>query len=157
MVLTRLVAWLVGVMALFWVVLVPIFERFAPPRVVRAYQRLTMPMFRPWAGIVPGWAVIETTGRKTGLPRRTPVAARIKEDACWVVAGIGRKTNYVRNIEAAPRVRVRTHGRWYAGTAHLCPDDEARKRSLRLNPVNGLFLWLAGGDQLTVRIDLDPA
>jgi len=156
-VLTRLIAWLVGGMTVFWVVLVPIFERFAPARVVRAYQRLTMPMFRPWAGIVPGCAVIETTGRKTGLPRRTPVAARRKDDACWVVAGIGRKTHYVRNIEADPRVRVRTLGRWHTGTAYLCPDDNATKRSLRMNPVNGLFLWLAGGDQLTVRVDLDPA
>jgi deazaflavin-dependent oxidoreductase (nitroreductase family) len=142
-------------LALFWFVVVPLFERFAPPRVVRAYQRLAMPLFRSSAGFVPGFGVVETTGRRTGLPRRTPVGGHRKDGSFWLVAGIGRGTFYVRNIEANPRVRVKHLGRWRSGTAHLCPDDDARKRMFRVNPVNGVFLWLAGGDGLTVRIDFD--
>jgi deazaflavin-dependent oxidoreductase (nitroreductase family) len=151
----KLVLIVLGSLAFFWLVAVPVFERFAPPHVVRAYQRLAMPLFRSSAGFVPGFGVIETTGRRTGLPRRTPVGGRLYGDTFWFVAGIGRGTYYMRNIEADSRVRVKALGRWRTGTAHLCPDDDARKRMLRVSPVNGLFLLIAGGDHLSVRVDLD--
>ncbi|MGH7859775.1 MAG: nitroreductase/quinone reductase family protein [Candidatus Binatia bacterium] len=149
--------WLVVVLAVvgFWWVLVPLFERFAPPAAVRAYQRLTNTFLRPMAGWVPGFALVETTGRRTGLRRRTPVGGRRQNDTFWFVAGIGRRTRYVRNIEANPRVRVKRLGRWHAGTARLCPEDDWRRRMFRVNPTNGLFLWIAGGEGMTVRVDLD--
>jgi deazaflavin-dependent oxidoreductase (nitroreductase family) len=142
--------------AIFWLLLVPIFERLAPIEVVRSYQRLTMPFFRLLNGVAPGFGVVETTGRKTGRRHQVPVGGRLVDDTFWFVAGIGRRANYVRNIEANPRVRVKIYGRWRSGTAYLCPDDDARKRMLRVSPINGAFLWVAGGDQLTIRIDLDP-
>ena len=40
------------------------------------------------------------------------------------------------------------------GTAHLLPEDNPRRRLLRLNPMNSLFLWIAATEPLTVRIDL---
>lgn len=147
--------WVAIAIGLFWVVAVPLFERIAPPRAVRAYQRLTAPLFLPAAGFVPGWGVVETIGRRSGRPRRTPVGGRRTGSVFWLVAGIGRRTNYVRNIEADPRVRVKTLGRWWTGTAVLCPDDHAVRRAFRVSPVNGLFLWIAGGDHLSIRIDLD--
>jgi deazaflavin-dependent oxidoreductase (nitroreductase family) len=82
---------------------------------------------------VPGFGVVETVGRRTGLPRQVPVGGRLSGDTFWLVAGIGRRANYVRNIEANPRVRVKVHGRWRSGTAHLCPDDDPRKRMLRMS------------------------
>jgi deazaflavin-dependent oxidoreductase (nitroreductase family) len=140
---------------LFLEVVVPLLERLAPTGVVRAYQRLTAPLFRPGAGLVPGFGVVETTGRRTGRTRRTPVGGRVQGGSFWLVAGIGRRANYVRNIQANPRVRVKALGRWRSGTAHLCPEDDARRRMFRISPVNGFFLWLAGGDRLTIRIDLE--
>jgi deazaflavin-dependent oxidoreductase (nitroreductase family) len=139
----------------FWFVGVPLFERFAPRDVVRAYQRLTMPFFRAGIGIVPGFGLVETIGRRTGLRRVTPVGGRIDGDTFWFVAGAGRDAFYLRNIEAEPRVRVQTLGRWYTGTATILETDDAAKRMFWVNPFNGLFLLLAGGDRLTVRVDLD--
>jgi len=139
----------------FWFVLIPLFERFAPPAIVRRYQRLTTPLFRTSAGFCPGFGVLETIGRKTGLPRQTPVGGKVKGDTFWFVAGIGKKTFYMRNIEANPRVRVRALGRWRAGTAHPCPEDNWKRRRFTVSPINGVFLWIAGGTGLTVRIDLD--
>ncbi|MGH2726513.1 MAG: nitroreductase/quinone reductase family protein [Actinomycetota bacterium] len=138
------------------VIAIALFERVAPRRLVRAYQRnLGNPLFRASAGIVPGWAVIETIGRRTGLPRRVPVGGRLRGNSFWLVAGAGRDSHFVRNIEADPRVRVRVHGRWLPGVAHVIAGDDARRRLLRLNPVNGMFVWIAGTDLLTLRIDLD--
>jgi deazaflavin-dependent oxidoreductase (nitroreductase family) len=151
----KLVLIVLGSLFAFWFVVVPLFERFAPTRVVRAYQRLAMPLFRTSAGLVPGFGVIETKGRRTGLPRRTPVGGRLRGDTFWFVAGIGRRTYYMRNIEADPHVRVKALGKWHSGIAHLCPEDNANKRMFSVSPINGFFLLLAGGDHLSVRVDLD--
>jgi len=144
----------VGALVVFWFVGVPLFERVAPRRVVQRYQRLAAPMFRGAAGIVPGFGLVETTGRRSGLLRRTPVGGRLRGDVFWFVAGIGRETFYVRNIEANHRVRVKTLGRWRSGTAQLVETDNATRRMFWVNPANGFFLLLAGGRRLTVRVDL---
>jgi deazaflavin-dependent oxidoreductase (nitroreductase family) len=69
----------------------------------------------------PGYALLETTGCKTGKARRTPVGdARVGKEF-WVVAEHGMKAGYVRNIAANPRVRLKLrHGilaRWHKGGA----------------------------------------
>jgi deazaflavin-dependent oxidoreductase (nitroreductase family) len=134
-----------------------LYERLAPRRWVRGFRnQLGNPLSRPSAGVTPGWAVIETIGRRSGLPCRVPVGGRLRGDSFWLVAGDGRRAHYVRNIECDPRVRVRVHGRWRNGTAHLLPDDSPRRRLLRLNPANSLFIWIAGVDLLTIRVDLEP-
>ncbi|HEX2292769.1 MAG TPA: nitroreductase/quinone reductase family protein, partial [Gaiellaceae bacterium] len=85
------------------------------------------------ARLVRGWSLLETTGRKSGLPRRTPVGNGLVGDTFWIVAAHGRNAGYVRNIAAQPRVRVFVGGRWRAGTAHPLPDDDPLERQ-RLLP-----------------------
>jgi deazaflavin-dependent oxidoreductase (nitroreductase family) len=135
-----------------------LFERLAPRPWVVAFRRAMNPLYLPLAGRAPGWAVIETVGRRSGKPRLTPVGGRLSADAYWLVAIDGRQAQYVRNIESNPVVRVRVHGRWRAGRARLLSDDDPNRRLWRLNPVNSLFLWTYGGlDPLTIRIDLQPS
>src|SRR3954453_2738612 len=55
----------------------------------------------------PGDALLETTGRRTGRRRVTPVCDGFDGNNFWVVAQHGRGTDYVRNIEANHRVRVK--------------------------------------------------
>jgi deazaflavin-dependent oxidoreductase (nitroreductase family) len=110
------------------------------------------------AGLVPrGWALLETTGRRSGAPRRVPVGDGLRGDAFWIVAEHGRHAAYVRNIEHDPRVRVRVRGRWRTGTAHVLPDEDPRAllRALR-RPLNDAALVLMASEPLVVRIDLDP-
>ena len=83
-------------------------------------------------GIVPpGYALLETIGRKTGKARRTPVGDGWIGYQFWLVAEHGMKAGYVRNIAANPRVRLKLrHGlraRWHTGTAQVLPDDDARE------------------------------
>ena len=70
--------------------------------------------------------MLETTGRRTGLARRTPVVSRLDDDTVWLVAEYGRRAAYVRNLEADARVRVKVRGRWRRGTAHPLPGDDPR-------------------------------
>lgn len=136
-------------------------------RVVTFIQkRLFNPVVRPALerGLrVPGYAVLETTGRRSGEPRRTPVGDGLDGDTFWIVAEHGRRAAYVLNIEADPRVRVRVRGRWREGTAVLLPDDDPRERQRTLakgRPAvrfNAAAVRTFGTDLLTVRIDLDRA
>src|SRR3954470_22947499 len=55
----------------------------------------------------PGDALLETTGRRTGRLRVTPVCDGLEGDTFWIVAQDGRSADFVRNIDANPRVRVK--------------------------------------------------
>ena len=55
----------------------------------------------------PGYALLETTGRKTGSPRRTPVGDGRLGKEFWTVAEHGMKAGYVCNIAGTPRVRLK--------------------------------------------------
>jgi deazaflavin-dependent oxidoreductase (nitroreductase family) len=152
----KIIGIVVGALALFWVVVVALFERFAPRRIVRYYQRhIGGPMFMKSAGVIPGWGVVETTGRRTGMARGTPVGGRLDGRTFWLVAGDDRRADYIHNLIAEPKVRVRTRGRWHVGRAVLCPDDDARRRAVWANPINGVFLRLANTRAISVRVDLD--
>jgi deazaflavin-dependent oxidoreductase (nitroreductase family) len=122
-------------------------------------KRVLNPLVRPAIerGIAPpGWAILETTGRRTGQPRRTPVGDGRRGDVFWIIAEHGRRAAYVRNIEANPRVRVYTGRRWRSGTAHVLDHDDPLARQRDLNRLNAFFVRTAGTELLTVRIDLDP-
>jgi deazaflavin-dependent oxidoreductase (nitroreductase family) len=127
-------------------------------RIVKPFQkRVLNPVVKALVrrGVVGGWAILETTGRKTGGARETPVGNGLIGDTFWVVAEFGRRAAYVRNIAADPRVRVCVRGRWRAGTATLLPDDDPRERQRTLPRLNALAVRAAGTDLLTIRVDLE--
>jgi deazaflavin-dependent oxidoreductase (nitroreductase family) len=108
-------------------------------------------------GLLRGWAIIETTGRKSGRPRRTVVGNGLQADTFWIVAEHGRRAGYVRNIEADPRVRVNVRGRWRSGTARPLPDDDPRERQRRIGRrLNAAAVRAMGTELLSLRVDLDP-
>jgi deazaflavin-dependent oxidoreductase (nitroreductase family) len=121
--------------------------------VVRALFRLGLP--------APGTAILETTGRKSGRPRRNPVTNGLDDGVFWIVAEHGRRASYVRNIEANPNVRLRIGRRWRKGTARLVPDDDPRERLRYIasrRPVarlNTATVSLMQTDLLTIRIELN--
>lgn len=132
----------------------------AKARAVRWVQKyLVNPPVRALfaAGLVPRThALLETTGRRSGLPRQNPVGNGLDGDTFWIVAEHGRRADYVRNLEADPRVRVKIGRRWRSGTASILPDDDPRARLDRLGRrVNALMVRAVGTDLLTIRIDLD--
>lgn len=113
----------------------------------------------------PGDALLETTGRRTGSPRRTPVCDGLDGENFWLVAQRGHRADWVRNIQANPRVRVKVRTGsgvgWRAGTACILDDDDPRERRRligRGNLARRLCMGASaamGTDPLTVRIDLD--
>lgn len=82
-----------------------------------------------WAlrrGLAPrAYALLETTGRRAGLPRQTPVGNGLNGQTFWLIAAHGQQADYVRNIAADARVRIKVGGRWRQGVAVPLPDDDA--------------------------------
>jgi deazaflavin-dependent oxidoreductase (nitroreductase family) len=120
-------------------------------------NRLTRAALR--RGLAPhAFALLETTGRRTGRLRHTPVGNGLIDDTFWLVAAHGEQADYVRNLLANPRVRVKVGGRWRTGTAQVVTGDDVAARSRTLP-----YQWDAALNRLlattpiTIRIDLDDA
>ncbi|MEU4674757.1 nitroreductase/quinone reductase family protein [Amycolatopsis sp. NPDC023774] len=113
----------------------------------------------------PGDALLETIGRRTAQPRITPVCDGTDGDTFWIIAQHGRSADYILNIEANPRVRVKgslTRTGWRSGTAHILDNDDPSERVRILSRSNrwlSLCLQASGSvatNPLSVRVDLDP-
>ena len=114
-------------------------------------------------------ALLETTGRRTGQARRTPLGNGLVDDTFWAIAERGLQADYVRNLQVEPRVRVKVGGHWRVGTATVLADDDVRARVrtiLAANPsiarradakLLDTSVAILGTEPVTVRIDLDPA
>jgi deazaflavin-dependent oxidoreductase (nitroreductase family) len=117
---------------------------------VRAAARAELPL--------PGYVLLETTGRRSGKPRQVPVGKALEGDTLWVIAEHGLRSAYVRNVQADPRVRVRVGRRWRTGIAQVLPEDDWRERQRRMpNRLNSAVVRAMGTEHVTVRVDLDPA
>lgn len=115
-----------------------------------------------WAlrrGIGPNaFALLETTGRKTGQRQQTPVGNGLRGDTFWLIAAHGTQADFIANISHDPHVRVMVNRRWRTGVAALMPEDDTRQRSRSLP-----YRWdaaigrMLATTPMTVRIDLDQA
>ncbi len=127
---------------------------------MRPVDRLTRAAVR--AGLARrSTALLETTGRRSGRPRVTPVTNGLDGDRFWIVTEHGRRAAYVRNLLADPRVRVHAGGRWRRGVAHVVDEDpDARLAAIaERNPrarANAAIVRRSGGEHLVVRVDLEP-
>ena len=129
-------------------------------------KHLTNPLMRAALrlGIAPrAFALLETTGRRTGQRRLTPVGNGLDGAVFWLVSEKGQRAGYVANLLAEPRVRVKIGRRWHSGRATLVADDDALARRERIDAGNGIvgrfdgviFRASAGSDPVTIRIDLE--
>jgi deazaflavin-dependent oxidoreductase (nitroreductase family) len=129
-------------------------------RVVTTLERASNRLIRMalHAGVAPrAFASLETTGRRSGLAQHTPVGNGLDGDTFWLVAAHGTQADYVRNLQAEPRVRVKAGGIWRAGTAVVLPGDDPAARSQTLpHQWDAAIGRMMASAPLTIRIDLDP-
>jgi len=125
-------------------------------RVARWYWRIVNPLNRQLAGLLPWWVLLETTGRRTGKRRRTPLANGPSDGKVVLLIAVhGARSSFAHNIAADPHVRVKRRGRWYSGTASLLEPDDVTLR--RFSLYARLGHRLLGEDPKIVRIDLATA
>jgi len=77
-----------------------------------------------------GWqCLLATTGRRSGLPRHTPLGYLVADGAAWVMAGYGPSTLWYRNVLDDSRVTLLLPGRPpIAAQAHELRDPSTRAR-----------------------------
>ena len=96
-------------------------------------------------GLAPrAFALLETTGWRTGRRRLTPVGNGLDGDVFWLIAARGRRSSYVANLIASPRCRVKADRRWHTGTATFVADDNPLGRRARMDRANGIIGRLDG-------------
>jgi hypothetical protein len=75
---------------------------------------------------LPGYALLETKGRKSGKSRRTPGSDGHIGNQFWIGAEHGMKAGYVRDIERDPHVRLKLR----QGLRWQCEQRSALKKRL---------------------------
>ena len=121
-------------------------------RIVHTAQRLVV---NPVGRRSP-MTMLETTGRKSGQPRRTAIGGRVIGNQFWMVSEHGDHSHYVLNIKANPAVRVRIGGQVAQRNRCTCCRTMTRGERLRSLPgFNSALVRLMGSDLLTIRVDLD--
>ena len=111
-----------------------------------------------WCGLVPGFVLVEPTGRRSGKRRLNVVGMKVEGDTGWVIAEYGRHAGYVNNLEANPDVRVRMHRQWRDARAQILDDDDpqARLDSFHRRSHEAAVRQF-GTDLLTIQFELQPA
>lgn len=102
---------------------------FIPRVVVRPVQRVLVRVFRRYFERAPGWVLLTTTGRKTGLPREVLLPCERFADGMLVISTYGTRSDWMRNIARDARVRVTCAG-WIVEARAETIVDLAAKRAL---------------------------
>lgn len=85
--------------------------------------------FRGYFERAPGWVLLTTRGRTSGLPREVLLPCERFDDGLIVISTYGRQSNWMRNIARDPAVTV-SAARWVLPARAEIIDDEDSKRAL---------------------------
>jgi deazaflavin-dependent oxidoreductase (nitroreductase family) len=99
------------------------------PRSIRRFQGAIVRRFRRYFERAPGWVLLTTTGRRTGLAREVLLPCERTRDAMIVISTYGWRSDWMRNIGRDARVRVTCAG-WVVDARAEVVEDLAAKRSV---------------------------
>ncbi len=83
----------------------------------------------------PGWVLLTTIGRRTGLPRQTLLPCGRRDGEIVVVSTYGWRSDWIRNLGKNPNVKVSRDGAEVSGTAEVVEDLERKRRIITENPL----------------------
>lgn len=101
---------------------------------LRRPQSALVDLLRRYFERAPGWALLTTTGRKTGLPREVLLPCERTPDAVIVISTYGWRSHWIRNLKRDPRVRITAGGWIVAGRAEVIEDLERKYAIVGENP-----------------------
>src|SRR5881396_3445379 len=99
------------------------------PRLIRPIQTAIVRAFRPYFERAPGWMLLVTRGRRTGLPREVLLPCERTADAVIVISTYHWRSDWIRNLRADPRVSVTCAG-WTIPARAEIVEDPAAKRAI---------------------------
>jgi deazaflavin-dependent oxidoreductase (nitroreductase family) len=99
------------------------------PRAIRGLQTGLVNRFRGYFSHAPGWVLLGTIGRRTGLPRETLLPCVRADGTVIVISTYGSRSDWIRNLRKNPAVKVTRDGAVVSGRAEVV-EDLAKKRAL---------------------------
>jgi deazaflavin-dependent oxidoreductase (nitroreductase family) len=104
------------------------------PTALRRPQAFLVQLLRGYFERAPGWVLLTTRGRKTGLPREVLLPCERWPDGLLVISTYGWRSHWIRNLEQDPRVRVTCAGWVRHGRAEIVEDVEAKRALVGAHP-----------------------
>ena len=105
------------------------------PRLLRRPQAFIVRLLRRYFERAPGWVLLTTTGRKTGLPREVLLPCeRIHDGTLMVISTYGWQSDWIRNIRCNPQVRVTCAGWVLEAQAEILEDLESKQSLVSAHP-----------------------
>ena len=104
------------------------------PRWIRPVQGAIVGCFRRYFERAPGWVLLTTTGRRTGLPREVLLPCERTSDLLIVISTYGRRSDWIRNIASRSEVRITCAGWVLPAEAEIVEDLEAKQTLLSEHP-----------------------
>lgn len=106
----------------------------AIPRAFRGVHRVLIRTFRRYFSRAPGWVLLTTTGRTTGLPREVLLPCERTPDTLIVISTYGWQSDWIRNIRDDPRVRMTSAGWVVEGEGTIIEEVEAKRALVTAHP-----------------------
>ena len=86
---------------------------------------------------------LETIGRVTGRPHEIEIWFATDGETIWLLSGGGDRSDWVKNLQRTPAVRIRIGTDWVSGVAHVV-NDPAEDRRAREQIVAKYYGWTGG-------------
>jgi deazaflavin-dependent oxidoreductase (nitroreductase family) len=104
------------------------------PRALRRPQARLVDLVRGYLERAPGWVLLQTRGRRSGLPREVLLPCERWEEGLLVISTYGWRSQWIRNLEREPRVEVTCGGWRLPGRAEIVEELEAKRALVSAHP-----------------------
>lgn len=105
------------------------------PRSIRSFQAARVNALRRYYLRAPGWVVLTTIGRRTGLARETLLPCGRRNGEIVVISTYGWRSDWIRNLRKNPKVRVTRDGAVVPGRAEIVEGLERKRQVVTENPL----------------------
>lgn len=104
------------------------------PRGMRRVQAAIVNSQREYFSHAPGWVLLTTTGRRTGLPRETLMPCTRSDNQIFLISTYGWRSDWLRNLRKNPKVKVTCDGKVVSGHAKVIEDLDEKTRIVSEHP-----------------------
>ncbi len=101
------------------------------PRAIRPLQNGLVRLFRRYFERAPGWVLLTTTGRRSGLPREVLLPCERGADMLIVISTYADRSDWIRNLRRNPHVEVTCAGWVLPARAEIVEDLDAKRTLVR--------------------------
>jgi len=104
------------------------------PRALRGAHAVLIATLRSYFSRAPGWVLLTTRGRRTGLPREVLLPCARTNGDIIVISTYGTRSDWFRNLRKDPQVEVTAGGRRVPGRAEIVEDVFHKRAIVSANP-----------------------